>query len=324
MKTNKPGVALVLLGGLCAACGSEVQLGESTGSLVATNGVGLNGVGLNGVSPNGVGLNGVKLNGVGLNGISLNGVGLNGVGLNGTQLYGTDGLTGATISGFGFVGADLTGILSDGTTLPLRIDWLQQGAPPNEDVYFFLVSYLADGLWKPLCRRDEYGAPIPAIPLAGAWDLREGVPGGGSKIDDPTVFTFACRRSALAKCVEMGYKPWKIHSSCEGNGCAISLADHHQACTRAIRADYCGDGTPYTVDGRRINVYDKLRIQLDEANWPFEAEWDVNGALCVSHQRASADVSPPPCFSQKAATKCGKPSQFQNGTLIMTEFDSTR
>ena len=30
--------------------------------------------------------------------------------------------------------------------------------------------------------------------------------------------------------------------------------DHHQACVRMVRADYCGDGRSWTVNGRRVNL----------------------------------------------------------------------
>ena len=63
--------------------------------------------------------------------------------------------------------------------------------------------------------------------------------------------------------------------------CGItSLADYHQACTRMLRADYCGDGTPHTVDGTLINIYDGIGIQRDTDDWAFEAEWTTTGARC--------------------------------------------
>ena len=52
---------------------------------------------------------------------------------------------------------------------------------------------------------------------------------------------------AIAKCVLWGYRPWATY-----NG--TPLAQYHQACTRMVRADYCGTGTSYTVTGNRISV----------------------------------------------------------------------
>jgi hypothetical protein len=106
----------------------------------------------------------------------------------------------------------------------------------------------------------------------------------------------------------------------------FDLGLYHQACTRLIRADYCGDGTPWTVNGRRINVYDHLGIQYDSEKWIFEAEWDVNGARCLQAQRVrdmqTAGESPRQCIVKKAQTKCGLPSNFNSGTLLMNEFES--
>ena len=35
----------------------------------------------------------------------------------------------------------------------------------------------------------------------------------------------------------------------------------HQACTRLVRADYCGNGVYHTATGTSIDVYDSLNIQ---------------------------------------------------------------
>ena len=48
-----------------------------------------------------------------------------------------------------------------------------------------------------------------------------------------------------------------------------------------MRADFCGDGTPYTVDGTTINLYDIAGIETDEAAWPLEARWTGQGAACI-------------------------------------------
>jgi hypothetical protein len=136
------------------------------------------------------------------------------------------------------------------------------------------------------------------------------VPGGGSKIDDPTTFTFACERSAITKCLRQGYKPWATV-----NG--VSMAEYHQACTRLIRADFCGDGTSYTVEGQWVNLYDTVGVQRDTEDWNQEAEWDSRGARCFSpHNRSHDHV---PCYQERTQSACGKLSNFANGTLLMSE-----
>jgi ferredoxin len=66
---------------------------------------------------------------------------------------------------------------------------------------------------------------------------------------------------------------WDTPKNCD----LISLQDHHQACTRMARADYCGDGVPWTVPGTAIDIYDHLYPQIETKetqNWQIEAEWD--------------------------------------------------
>jgi hypothetical protein len=269
---------------------------------------------LNGAELNGAELNGAELNGVELNGVELNGVELNGVELNGSELNGVE-LNGSRLQGVDFVGAVLVGRTSNGP-LQLRVDNVNQ----TQDVFFYNVSYLADSHWLPLCGVDQNQEPIPATALSGRWDYRQGVRGGGSHIDAPGQFTFACMTGALGKCVAWGYKPWDTITQCSGHDCRqISLAATHQACTRMVRADYCGDGTPHTVNGTVINIYDAFGIQLDTENWPLEAEWTPNGARCVVRPRIE-DTNLPQCaLSLKRDRTCGHLRHFQTGTLLMDE-----
>jgi hypothetical protein len=273
----------------------------------------------NGVGLNGVGLNGVGLNGVGLNGVGLNGVGLNGVGLNGTELTGT--LQGTELRGRDFIGTELIGVLTNGRLLRLRIDDVARAAAPNDDVYLYFLSYGAKGRGLqdrlPLCGVDAAGEAIPAIPVGGFWDFRAGVPGGGSKTSSATHFTFGCKNTAIGKCVVLGYKPWR--KDCAGASCE----DHHQACTRMVRADYCGDGRSWTHNGRKINLYDGIGRQDDTEAWTFEAEWDVNGARCINSTRlpwSESDLDS--CVTARMGVRgCGDVSSFGAGALLMNEHD---
>jgi hypothetical protein len=184
------------------------------------------------------------------------------------------------------------------------------------------VSYpTADG-FVPLCGLDANGAPVKVLALAGRWDYRQGVAGGGSHIDDPGAFTFSCDDRALAKCVELGYKPWQAAMSCPGGKkCErITLADLHQSCTRMLRADYCGDGTSYTVDGTALNAYDAFGIRTDGASWAIEAEWGPAGALCVSRERI-ASAPTPPCAAALDTPDCGDVAHFGTGTLLISEVN---
>jgi hypothetical protein len=125
------------------------------------------------------------------------------------------------------------------------------------------------GAWAPLCI-DGNGQRVKVLVLGDVWD-----PATGARLDQFTgAATFACRGGALAKCVEMGYRPWA----------SATLHAYHQACARMIRADYCGDGVSHTVTGTTIHVLDAIGVQNADPNvsYAVEAEWGPNGAVCLN------------------------------------------
>lgn len=279
-----------------------------------------------GANLNGANLNGANLNGANLNGSALDAMlvsvsfadarcgdlkrpALDGVWLEGSMLQGSLGRR--ELSGFDFTGVQLTSNLGSGQKVVLRVDGVQQGSGVDADVWTYRVSWFnaKDSRWYPICRKAD-GSPAGAIPVQGRWDYRQGVPGGGARLDDPSVFTFGCEGAAIAKCVRFGYKPWATV-----NG--MRLAAHHQACTRLVRADFCGDGTSHTVDGQWVNVFDRSGVQKDTENWLLEAEWDADGARCFSaHTRAQRQVQ---CTEGRMHALCGARQSFRHGTLLMSE-----
>jgi hypothetical protein len=315
------------------ACSQEMDAAgrgrAAPADLVLANGEQLNGEQLNGEQLNGEQLNGEQLNGPGMavnvastsfgGAVLGNGTPLDSTSLDGTMFHGSS-------AGNEFAGADFTlarfhAVAFDGSPVELRIASIAQKAPPDDDVWTYQVDFQdANGAsWSPLCR-DASGAAVPAIPLAGRWNYGRGVAGGGAHVDDPAVFTFACEGlGAVAKCVSpLGYKPWKTV-----NG--VSLAPYHQACVRMIRADYCGNGTSWTQDGRLIDVYDGLGIQeVSQPLWPFEAEWNEAGAVCLSNERAN-DLHDlfdtiQSCIPSKLSLTCGITDHFHNATRMMNRF----
>jgi len=310
---------------LAAGCvGSDLDdpndLGSVDEALQQSNGKNLNGTSLNGKNLNGAALNGRSLNGKNLNGPVLGGFALTGVYLDGSQLRGT--LRGAAVSGAAIVGAELQGVDDSGTVVRLRIDRAAALAAPNDDVWSYNVSWLSGAGWQPICGLGDGGAPVGAIALDGRWDLRDGVKGGGDHIVDPGIITFGCRAiGATAKCVEMGYKPWRsVHG--------VSLASYHQACTRMVRADLCGNGHSYTRDGRLINVYDGLGVQVRDSTmkWAFEAEWTPSGARCMSvdlRDRLLSNIGVPLCALGLVNLTCGNTAHFATGTLVMDEVSAS-
>lgn len=233
---------------------------------LATNGVGLNGVSLNGVQMQGVSLNGVSLNGrvngVSLNGVSLNGiqmqgVSLNGVSLNGTALVASD-IDGARIDGDDWVGATLEASLGD-EVVALEITAVER----EGDIEWY--SLALDG--QALCEGR-------GLFVAGVWD--QAGDRHDATDDGAFAYSYACDNGAIAKCVDWGYAPDAVG------------ADAHQSCTRLVRADYCGDGTPHTADGTAVDVFDSLGVQQSDptaTDLVFEAGWGPEGAVCVSRPR---------------------------------------
>jgi hypothetical protein len=154
--------------------------------------------------------------------------------------------------------------------------------------------------WAPYCANGG-----SSIPLNGAWDPHSKDALGGADL-----VTLACRDGALAKCTEWGYWPWATTLDCneDGTKCEwVELGELHQACTRMLRADYCGDGTAHTVDGVAIDVFDDLDISKRVTKWPVEAEWGPDGATCLGHNFRSAPAGvKPACFASIAQLpECG-------------------
>jgi hypothetical protein len=315
------GIVAVLVGGCDAP---EADFVADDGGAVTLrddvdNGMALNSASLNGWTLNGFRTNGWTLNGWTLNGWTLNGWTLNGWTLNGSAIEGVyhDSGSPVLLSGTELIGSELV-LAHEGEQFTLRFDDIYKDpADPDGDLYFYQVTAYdeATQTWTSLCH-DMYGEPTEAIALRHHWD-----PVTGARIDDAAAVTFACRGGALAKCVEWGYEPWATAQSCSGSVCSqVSLAEHHQACTRMARADYCGTGTPYTLNGTPIDIYDRLtpaiqsRVTVGDKEWKIEAEWGPDGALCLGkelryHMLAQVGINrpAPACMTGLQGLKeCGK------------------
>ena len=293
---NLKTAAALLLGTLLVACGPLAPTASESGAGAAAvpgladhpkgNSQVFNGFSLNGFSLNGFSLNGFSLNGTVLNGFSLNGTALSGVTLEGSRFVATQGDT--PVAGTELVGATMD-VLVTPTAGGLPVPYtLKLGsitlAAGTQDVYLYEVSYqsAATSGWQSACV-DSAGNPVLAVPLLNHWDAQT-----GARIDDPRTFTFACVNAALGKCVIWGYRPWASATRCAGTTCgAVSLVDYHQACTHLVRADYCGSGVPYTVNGTLIDIFDDLTppIQARAGSWGLEARWTPSGASCMSGAR---------------------------------------
>jgi ADYC domain len=123
---------------------------------------------------------------------------------------------------------------------------LAQDDPTNSgNTFLYRIEQFATDTWVDACDPDEAGRSA-AIPVAMTWD------DAGTRAPSAHHFTFGCTSAAIGKCYRWGYRPWLT-----GYGGA-NFSDLHQTCTRAARADYCGDGRSFTEDGTSINIWDRL------------------------------------------------------------------
>ncbi|MBK8241153.1 MAG: hypothetical protein IPK74_37025 [Deltaproteobacteria bacterium] len=197
-------------------------------------------------------------------------------------------VAGARVGAAALQGQDLRGIAKSGQRFALRIATVEAHGGGER------IVLEADG--SPVCGDDG-----PGIFVAGAWDEY------GSFTADEGELTFSCTDGVISKCIDWGYAPWSFG------------AEVHQSCTRLARADYCGDGRPWTLDGTHIDVYDDFGVQqrvgFDEMS--FEAAWGEQGAVCVNATRYDIEdedgwaivpdcfASLPRCTSLADATMAG-------------------
>jgi hypothetical protein len=151
----------------------------------------------------------------------------------------------------------------------------------NSDVWLYDVEYAevaspvaAD--WMPVCSGDA--GHTAGVFVDGLWHT------DGARDDHG--YTFSCLDGVIAKCVRAwGYKPWKTLPSEEHGD--VSLALLHQMCTRAARADYCGDGNAHTRDGTMIDIFDGYGFNMRDESTSFlpESGFDQDLARWVERPR---------------------------------------
>lgn len=273
-------------------------------------GMRLQGMRLQGLRLQGVSLQGINIQGVRLQGIRLQGLSVQGISVQGSSLSGVVG--GEELSAEELVGAEMDvyfDVLEAEYTMRID-DVYKDPSNPEGDVYFYQITYLDPETqeWKPTCEDHENNE---SIAMAGAWDDT------GARVEVEGLFSFSCRNAVAAKCVEWGYRPWAEQ---EGE----SLASYHQACTRMARADYCGDGTPHTLEGVTIDIEDQLdtSLQTFESWWPYEAEWNEDGAVCVRPWNLrlwlTGEAYPSCMYDIEYIKKCGWDPQEES--LLVNRF----
>lgn len=269
---------------------------------------------------NGFQLNSFRLNSFRLNGFQLNSFRLNGdtgtgnyidlemfelaqggqvatAWLEGSELR-VQTKSGAVLGGAQLVNSVLHFGLVDGAPKKRKVKFSGATPPaPGSEVWLYDLEIKENtGMWEPLCV-DALGQPTQAILVGSVWD-----PATGNRVPAaPGLVTLACRNGAIGKCAEWGYYPW-------------ALADYHQACTRLVRADYCGDGVSHTNIGVLIHVLDEIGVEERDpaAVYSVESEWGPAGATCLNP--ASTRLSGVSVSCELPA--CGE--SFASGGLIQT------
>ena len=278
---------------------------EVTNREIHDNGEVLNGEQFNGVQFNGVQFNGVQFNGDAFGGLAGMFLGNVKVVKSKLEAIGTDGIT---YRGNSLANVEISMIVNS-TLQRLRINSVVADVNDPDIVYTNLSYKKGDGTWDTWCR-DGYGNPTEAIVVEGAYDTN------GNFVADNGAVAFACRGTASAKCIVWGYKPWD-----EVGG--VSLRNHYQACLAMVRGDYCRANTPHTVNGTPIDISDHglpSQINTSGTNWPVEAQWGVNGAVCFSTPRKLIYPrdSINPCYSTIPTCPADK-NTWRAGALLMTQ-----
>ena len=156
----------------------------------------------------------------------------------------------------------------------------------NSDIWLYEVEYATsleteDHDWINACGSDG-GDRVRGLFVDGQWNVDASW--------SPDGHTFSCPRGVVAKCARgWGYKPWKTLQSEDGQEVSLQLL--HQACTRAARADYCGDGTAHTREGTLVDMFDVYGFNVREQDSGFlpEAGFDEDGATWMSRPRWAED-----------------------------------
>ncbi len=348
-------VPVVVFAAMSGGCYQGIEGLDLTDEIAEMREVNLNALKLNALKLNALKLNALKLNALKLNHLKLNHLKLNGLQLQGLRLdaltFDTLKLDGSSLGGVAEVNGEMVAYSGEeliGSELKILADRIDENNQPDtvelairindvyhdetyDDIFYYdlSLSIAGDGQWESLCV-DENNQPMPIIMLSHYWDDVT-----GDRIDDPDVVTLACSTAVLAHCVQWGYRPWEESTQCDKwekgkkNCKTVSLVDYHQACTRMARADYCGDGTPWTVSGTPIDISDHLspQIEIAETNWPVEAEWNTNGAYCLNdirQQAWKADGLYPKCPKPRARKlgDCG--SMAKHRSLLLSQFEKKK
>ncbi|MEZ4452953.1 MAG: ADYC domain-containing protein [Nannocystaceae bacterium] len=148
--------------------------------------------------------------------------------------------------------------------------WSTTGSP----ITIYRLQYRVAGVAYPICPNSEgQNKEIVTLIAGETYDRDTNEIHSGM----PRWFSLACVGEAAYKMKLMDYHP---------RGNRHASVDQRQATLRMITADYCGDGTAYTVDGTPVgwrNADESVVPTVAEDE--LEAKWGPDGALCLDTPR---------------------------------------
>ena len=100
---------------------------------------------------------------------------------------------------------------------------------------------------------------------------------------DTTWFNLGCAGSALAKMALTGHT-----EASRTTGAFTTTLAERQTMLKMLAADYCGDGTPFTVAGQPLNWSDDhgtMKLVAPPASLVLESRWTPSGAACLDKPR---------------------------------------
>lgn len=204
------------------------------------------------------------------------------------------------VSGAGFLGAKIVLEIPDtGQTVYLQITayddavapWASDGAPATA----YKAMYVGEGGLQPLCPTTNVDNQWFTLILGERYD-------GADITADARTVTIACVGEAAAKMKLMGYGPRAPRGA---------ATDLRQATLRMITADYCGDGTSFTVSGTHVawrNAGGTVLPPFEERT--LEAKWGPQGALCLDTPR---HVDRDEVLSHCSIPACDGDRKFRDG-----------
>ncbi|WP_257461923.1 ADYC domain-containing protein [Archangium lipolyticum] len=155
----------------------------------------------------------------------------------------------------------------------------------SSTVWEYQVEWSSPARTGNLCPKGSWALVLPGrwkTVKAGETNVNAADPDARMNVliyTQPDAFSFACRpvRSGretrfigggvAAKCVDWGYAPW-LSADPMPRGAPVVPAtsiveafEYHAACTAMAMADYCGEGTPNTLHGTPLIMFNKGNVE---------------------------------------------------------------